>query len=77
MLEFLPDRKMERVCQTIMKRIIFARGVPDELRSDNAPELMQGIVRLVCQYLDITQVVTGGLSVNQSGVVGLAQAQCR
>jgi hypothetical protein len=27
-LEFLPDRKMERVCQAIMKRIIFSRGVP-------------------------------------------------
>ncbi len=26
MLEFLPDRKMERVCQAIMKRIIFSRG---------------------------------------------------
>jgi hypothetical protein len=60
MLEFLPDRKMERVCQTIMKRIIFSRGVPNELRSDNAPELMQGIVRQVCQYLDIAQIVTGG-----------------
>ena len=60
MLEFLPNRKMERVCQAIMKRIIFSRGVPDELRSDNAPELMQGIVRQVCQYLDITQIVTGG-----------------
>ncbi len=51
---------MERVCQTIMRRIIFARGVPNELRSDNVPELMQGIVRQVCQYLDITQIVTGG-----------------
>ncbi len=60
MLEFLPNRKMERVCQAIMKRIIFSRGVPDELRSDNAPELIQGIVRQVCQYLDITQIVTGG-----------------
>ncbi len=48
MLEFLPDRKVERFCQTIMKRIIFARGVFNELRSDNAPELMQGIVRQVC-----------------------------
>ncbi len=60
MLEFLPGRKMERVCQAIMKRIIFSRGVPDELRSDNAPELMQGTVRQVCQYLDILQIVTGG-----------------
>jgi hypothetical protein len=34
-LEFLPNRKMERVCQTIMKQIVFARGVPDELRSNS------------------------------------------
>jgi transposase InsO family protein len=60
MLEFLPARRMEHVCQTKLKRIIFSRGVPNELRSDNAPELMQGIVRQVCQYLDITQIVTGG-----------------
>jgi hypothetical protein len=40
--------------------IIFSRGVPDELRSDNAPELMQGIVRQICAYLDIAQIVTGG-----------------
>ena len=58
MPEFLPNRKMERVCRAIMKHIIFSSGVPDELRSDNAPELMQGIVRQVCQYLDITQIVT-------------------
>ncbi len=37
MLEFLPNRKMERVCQAILKHIIFSRGVPDELRWDNAP----------------------------------------
>jgi hypothetical protein len=57
MLEFLPDRKMERICQAIMRRIIFLRDVPDEFRSDDAPELMQGIVRQVCQYLDISQIV--------------------
>ncbi len=34
--------------------------VPDELRSDDAPELMQGIVRQVCAYLNIAQIVTGG-----------------
>ncbi len=44
-----------------MKQIVFARGVlPDELCSDSAPELMQGIVRQVWQYLDISQIVTGG-----------------
>jgi hypothetical protein len=60
MLEFLPSRKMEKVCPTIMKRIIFSRGVLDELRFGNGPELMQGIVRQVCAYLDIAQIVTGG-----------------
>ncbi len=61
MLEFLPDRKMERICQTIMKRIIFSCRVPNELRSENALELMQGTARQVCQYLDIAQIlVTGG-----------------
>jgi hypothetical protein len=72
MLEFLPNRKMEKVCffrtgkwkrcarPSRMKRIIFSRGVPEEPRSDKAPELMQGIVRQVCAYLDIAQIVTGG-----------------
>jgi hypothetical protein len=48
MLEFLPNRKMERVCQAIMKRIIFSRGVPDELRSENAPDELQS-----CKYVNI------------------------
>ncbi len=39
---------MESVYQTIIKKIIFVYArVPDELRSDNTPELMQGIVRQV------------------------------
>ena len=39
---------MESVYQMIIKRIIFVYArVPDELRSDNTPELMQGIVRQV------------------------------
>jgi hypothetical protein len=48
MLEFLPNRKMEKVCQTIMKRIIFSRVVPEEFKSDNAPALMHN-----------TQIMTG------------------
>ncbi len=60
MLEFLSNRKTESVYQTIMKRIIFSRGVTDEPRSINASELMQGIVRQVCKYLNIAQIVTGG-----------------
>ena len=49
MREFVfPNRTMESVYQTIIKRIIFVYArVPDELRSDNTPELMQGIARQV------------------------------
>jgi len=48
------------VARTILRRIIFERGVPISLRSDNAPELMKGIVKKICGYLNIQQIVTGG-----------------
>ena len=59
-LEWLPSRKQEAVVQTIMRRIIFERGVPFSIRSDNAPELMRGIVKQLCNYLNVTQILTGG-----------------
>ncbi len=43
-LEWLPSRKQEAIVRVIMRRIIFERGVPHSFRSDNAPELMQGVV---------------------------------
>jgi transposase InsO family protein len=57
---YLKDRKQEKVLSTILKKIIYSRGVPKFIRSDNAPELMQGVVRQLCEYLGITQIVTGG-----------------
>ena len=59
-LEYLPNRQQDGVCAALLKRIVYANGVPKQIRSDNAPELMQGIVRQLCAYLDIAQVVTGG-----------------
>ena len=59
-LEWLPSRKQELVVDMIMRRIIFERGVPFSIRSDNAPELMRGIVKQLCNYLYITQILTGG-----------------
>jgi transposase InsO family protein len=59
-LEWLPSRKQEAVVRVIMRRIIFERGVPHSFRSDNAPELMQGVVKQLCDYLNITQILTGG-----------------
>ena len=59
-LEWLPSRKQESVVRIIMRRIIFERGVPFSIRSDNAPELMRGVMKQLCDYLNITQILTGG-----------------
>ncbi len=59
-LEWLPSRKQELVVNTIIQRVIFERGVPFSIRSDNAPELMRGIVKQLCKYLNISQILTGG-----------------
>jgi hypothetical protein len=59
-LQWLPTRKQEQVAQTILRRIIFERGVPLSIRSDSAPELMKGVVQRICTYLNIRQIITGG-----------------
>jgi hypothetical protein len=50
------------VAKTILKYIIFQRGVPRSLRTDNAPELssLTGAVSSICVYLKIDQIRTGG-----------------
>lgn len=60
LLQWLPSREQEKVARTILRRIVFERGVPLSLRSDNAPELMKGVVKKICSYLNIQQIVTGG-----------------
>ena len=59
-LQWLPSRKQEKVANTILRRVIFERGVPLSIRSDNAPELMKGVMKRICTYLNIKQIVTGG-----------------
>jgi hypothetical protein len=59
-LQWLPTRKQEQVALTILRRVIFERGVPLSIRSDSAPELMKGVVQRICSYLNIRQIVTGG-----------------
>ena len=41
-LRFLTDQKQEKVAKVVMNAIGYDRGVPDFIRSDNAPQLMQG-----------------------------------
>ncbi len=59
-LQWLPSRKQEQVAKTILRRVIFERGVPLSIRSDSAPELMKGVIQRICFYLNIKQIVTGG-----------------
>ena len=55
---WLPGRKQKRVVKALISSLIAAS--PVSLRSDNAPELMQGVVRDINKYLSISQVTTGG-----------------
>ncbi len=59
LLEWLPSRKQNLVVQIVMRCIIFERGVPFSIRSDNAPELKRGVVQQLCSYLNISQILTG------------------
>ncbi len=44
-LEYLPNRQQDGVCTALLRRTVYVKGVPKQKRSDNDPELMQGIVR--------------------------------
>ena len=61
-LTYLRNRNQDNVAKALIKNIIFQRGVPLSLRTDNAPELssITGAVSSICQYLNIKQVKTGG-----------------
>jgi hypothetical protein len=60
LLQWLPSREQTNVSRTILRRIVFERGVPISLRSDNPPELMKRVAQKICAYLNIQQIVTGG-----------------
>ena len=59
-LIFLRNRNQDNVAKSILKNIIFQRGVPTSLRTDNAPELssITGAISSICKYLNIKQIRT-------------------
>ena len=59
-LRALPNRNQKGVVKALLSSVIFTNGIPDIIRSDNAPELMQGVVADICKYLGIQQIPTGG-----------------
>ncbi len=62
MLTHLNGRTQDNVAQTILNVVIFQRGVPRTLRTDNARELssLTGAVSAICEVLKISQIRTGG-----------------
>ncbi len=52
-LTFLRSRTQENVARALLTDIIFQRGVPMSLRTDNAPELssLTGAETAIAQYL--------------------------
>jgi hypothetical protein len=76
-LEWLSSRKQEIVVDMIMRRTVFERGVPFSIRSENAPELMRGIVKQLCGYLNITQILTGGHNPRENAICETCQSNIR
>ena len=61
-IEHVPSRSQLHVASVLLKHVILSRGVPLSFRTDNAPELMRGAVEIICQFLNIEQITTGGHS---------------
>jgi hypothetical protein len=59
-IEHVPSRSQLHVASVLLKHVILSRGVPKSFRTDNAPELMRGAVEVICQFLNIDQITTGG-----------------
>ena len=57
---YMTSRSQDKVAQALLSQVIFCKGVPTTLRSDSAPELVEGWVADINAYLGIDQVRTGG-----------------
>jgi hypothetical protein len=67
-LWLLPNRKQKSVSKTLLSGLVFVfvKGVPLEFRSDNAPELISGLVSAMNHYLGILPFVNTALEVMPS-----------
>ncbi len=69
-LWLLPNRsKQESVSKALLSGLVFVKGVPLEFRSDNAPELMSGLVSAMNHYLGVEQITTGGYNPRGNAIV--------
>ncbi len=68
-LWLLPNRKQEDVSRALLSGLVFVKGVPLEFRSDNATELMSGLVVAMSHYLGVEQSTTGGYNPRGNAIV--------
>ncbi len=69
-LWLLPNPKQENVSRALLSGLVFVvKGVPLEFRSDNAPELMSGLVAAMNRYLGVEQITTGGYKPRGNAIV--------
>ncbi len=67
-LWLLPNRKQESVARALLSGLLFVKG-PLEFRSDNAPELMSGLVLAMNHNLGVEQITTGGYNPRGNAIV--------
>jgi hypothetical protein len=68
-LWLLPNPKQESVSRALLSGLVFVKRVPLEFRSDNAPELMSGLVSGMNHYLGVEQITTGGYNPRGNTIV--------
>ena len=76
-LWLLPNRKQENVSRALLSALVFVKGVPLEFRSDNAPELMSGLVTAMSHCLGVEQITTGGYNPRGNAIVEAIHAYPR
>jgi hypothetical protein len=65
------------VSRALLSGLVFIKGVPLEFRSDNAPELMHGLVAAMNHYLGVEQITTGGYNPRGNAIVERFTAKIR
>jgi transposase InsO family protein len=68
-LWLLPNRKQQNVSRALLSALVFVKGVPLEFRSNNAPELLYGLVAAMNHYLGVEQITTGGHNPRGNAIV--------
>ncbi len=68
-LWLLPNRKQENVSRALLSGLVFVKGVPLGFKSDNATELMSGLVAAISHYLGVEQITTGGYNPRGNAIV--------